>query len=72
MKSKNTVLQKTSGRIGGQRARPRAALVGTFGADDIAHFLRMFPTVWRAEDIYHLQEQVDVREVDLTVIAPNY
>lgn len=59
-----------SGRIGGQRPRPRVALVGTFGADDVMHFLRMFPTVWRAENIWRLQGKVDVREIDLTVIAP--
>jgi len=59
------------GRIGGQRPHPRVALVGTFGADDVMHFLRMFPTVWRAENIWRLEEKVDVREIDLTVIAPD-
>ena len=58
-----------SGRIGGQRPRPRVTLVGTFGADDVMHFLRMFPTVWRAENILRLKEKADVREIDLTVIA---
>ncbi len=58
-----------SGKIGGQRPRPRVALLGTFGADDVMHFLRMFPTVWRAENIWRLREKVDVREIDLTVIA---
>ena len=56
-------------RIGGQRPRPRVALVGTFGADNVDHFLRMFPTVWRADNISHLKELVDVREIDLIVIA---
>lgn len=35
----------------------------------MAHFLHMFPTVWRADNIVRLKEQVDVREVDLLVVA---
>ncbi len=35
------------------------------------HFQRMFPTVWRAEDIWRLRERVDVREIDLIIIASN-
>jgi len=56
-------------KIGGQRPRPRVALLGTFGADDTAYFLSMFPTIWRADDIDDLKKQVNVREVDLLVIA---
>ena len=62
-------LSKESGRIGGQRPRPRVALLGTFGADDVAHFQYIFPTVWRADNISRLEELVDVREIDLIVIA---
>lgn len=58
-----------SGRIGGQRQRPRVALLGTFGTEDVTHFRNMFPTVWRAKDIFKLEELVDVREIDLIVIA---
>jgi hypothetical protein len=57
------------GKIGGQRPRPRVALLGTFGTDNVLHFLDMFPTVWRADNIFSLKEQVDVREIDLLVIA---
>jgi hypothetical protein len=57
------------GRIGGQRPRPRVALVGLFGTDNVMHFLNMFPTVWRANNIQSLKESVDVREIDLIVIA---
>jgi len=35
----------------------------------MGHFLNMFPTVWQADDILSLQELVDVREIDLIVIA---
>lgn len=62
-------LSKKSGKIGGQRPRPRVALVGNFGADDVAHFLHMFPTVWRANEIWRLCKLVDVREIDLIVLA---
>jgi hypothetical protein len=58
-----------NGRIGGQRPRPRVVLVGSFGADDVEHFLRMFPTVWRDYDIWRLEPLVDARELDLVVIA---
>ncbi len=56
-------------KIGGQRPRPRVALLGTFGTDNVMNFLDMFPTVWRADGIYELQKQVDVREIDLIIIA---
>ena len=56
-------------KIGGQRPRPRVALLGTFGNDNVMHFLDMFPTIWRANSIYELTKQVDVREIDLIIIA---
>ncbi len=56
-------------KIGGQRPRPRVALLGSFEAIDVEHFRRMFPTIWQAEDIWTLKELVDIREIDLTVIA---
>lgn len=58
-----------NGKIGGQRPRPRVALLGTFGSENMMHFLDMFPTVWRADGIYELAKQVDIREIDLLIIA---
>ena len=58
-----------NGRIGGQRPRPRVALLGTFGANDVEHFKHMFPTIWLAQKTFDLGELVDVRETDLTIIA---
>jgi hypothetical protein len=58
-----------NGKIGGQRPRPRVALLGAFEADDMEHFGNMFPTLWQADDISSLENLVDVREIDLLVIA---
>lgn len=58
-------------RIGGQRPRPRVALLGVFNASDMEHFQRMFPTIWLAKNIDDLKELVDVREIDLIIIASN-
>lgn len=58
-----------NGKIGGQRPRPRVALLGDFEADDMEHFQRMFPTIWSANHISDLAALVDVREIDLIVIA---
>ncbi len=58
-----------NGRIGGQRPRPRVALLGTFGTDNVMHFLNIFPTVWRAIYMSELKKTVDVREIDLIIIA---
>ena len=60
-----------NGRIGGQRPRPRVALLGDFEADEMEHFQRMFPTIWAAKNIDDLEALVDVREIDLIVIASN-
>ncbi len=56
-------------KIGGQRPHPRVALLGSFGANDVDHFQRMFPTIWQTEDIWEMKELVDVRELDLIVLA---
>lgn len=66
--SRNEVFYNMSGRTGGQRPRPRVALLGTFGVDNVDHFIRMFPTPWRADNMQRLKEMVDVREIDLIVI----
>ena len=58
-----------NGKFGGQRPRPRVALLGTFKDNDVEHFKRMFPTIWPAQNITDLAELVDVRETDLTIIA---
>jgi hypothetical protein len=58
-----------SGRIGGQRPRPRVALLGDFEDGDVERFERMFPTIWAAQSIYELSGLVDVREIDLIVVA---
>ena len=58
-----------NGKIGGQRPRPRVALLGSFEANDVEHFQRMFPTIWQTEDVWEMQELVDVRELDLIVLA---
>jgi len=58
-----------NGKIGGQRPRPRVALLGNFEADDMEHFRRMFPTIWSADYVGELEALVDVREIDLIVIA---
>jgi len=56
-------------KIGGQRPRPRVALLGVFKTEDVEHFERMFPTIWPAKDMGDLSKLVDVREIDLLVIA---
>ena len=56
-------------KIGGQRPRPRVALVVDFEANDLDHFERMFPNIWRGEHIVDLQRLVDIREIDLVIIA---
>ena len=58
-----------SSKIGGQRPRPRVALLGTFLDQDMNYFRRIFPTIWPALDINSLRESVDKREIDLIVIA---
>lgn len=58
-------------RIGGQRPRPRVALLGNFAAGDLEHFRRMFPTIWLGPNIDALKKLVDVREIDLIVIGSN-
>ena len=56
-------------KIGGQRPRPRVALIGSFETSDVDHFQRMFTTIWQAQDIWDMEELVDVRELDLIVLA---
>ena len=58
-------------KVGGQRPRPRVALLGEFEDGDIEKFSRMFPTLWAAPNIDTLRDLVDVREVDLLIIASN-
>ena len=58
-----------NGKTGGQKLRPRVALLGTFGSEDVKHFSRMFPTIWQAPNIDDLKAIVDIREIDLVVIA---
>lgn len=57
------------GKIGGQRQRPRVALLGTFGNDNVMHFQNMFPTVWQANAMWKLRPMVHVSEIDLIIIA---
>ena len=54
----------------GQRPRPRVALVGEFGEQDIERYRRVFATIWQAPVFDELVTQVDAREIDLVVIAP--
>lgn len=58
-------------RIGGQKLRPRVALLGTFASKDVELFIEMFPTIWKAPNIMDMERSVDVREIELTVIAPD-
>ena len=58
-----------SGNIGGQRRRPRVALLGEFTQEDLDSFQRMFPTIWHETEFQQLRSRVDVREIDLLVIA---
>jgi hypothetical protein len=58
-----------NGRIGGQRPGPRVALLGNFEANDVEHFQRMFPTIWQNESIWEMGGLVDIRELDLIVLA---
>lgn len=55
--------------IGGQRPRPRVALLGSVGADDFQQFQRMFPTIWRRPTWYDLRKAVNVAEVDVMIIG---
>lgn len=64
-------LLSMGGKVGGQRPRPRVALLGNFPESDVRHFENMFPTIWAAENQYELEKEVDIREIDLIVIAPN-
>lgn len=63
------LIKSMKGRIGGQRPRPRVALLGNFETSDIEHFQRMFPTIWQANTMSSLEQLVDVREIDLIIIA---
>ncbi len=56
-------------KVGGQRPRPRVALLGNFEAGDLEIFKRMFPTIWQGDIFAELNELVDIREIDLLVIA---
>jgi len=58
-----------NGKIGGQRPRPRVALLGNFESKDLENFRNMFSTIWPANDISTLDRIVDKREVDLIIIA---
>lgn len=58
-----------SPKIGGQRPRPRVAMVGVFQAQDLRQLDKMFPTVRRGLTIGDLKELVDVREIDLLIIG---
>ena len=59
-----------SPKIGGQRPRPRVALIGQFSQETLERFGRMFPTIWKATNWDKLDEIVDIREIDLVIIAP--
>ena len=54
----------------GHRPRPRVAALGTFAQETAEHIKRIFPTVYEAQTIVKMKEQVDVREVDLLLISP--
>jgi len=56
-------------KIGGQRPRPRVALLGSFDEKDIIHFKCIFPTLWTGNYFDDLRGQVDVREIDLLIVA---
>lgn len=58
-------------KVGGQRPCPRVALLGDFPESDVRHFKNMFPTIWSAKNQVELKEKVDIREIDLIVMAPN-
>ncbi|MHB8085746.1 MAG: hypothetical protein ACYDHZ_07960 [Dehalococcoidia bacterium] len=58
------------GKIGGQRPRPRVALLGKFESDELEYYNRLFPTIWTAADISDLGQLVDQREIDLLIVAP--
>ncbi|MFC1952865.1 hypothetical protein ACFLWR_01880 [Chloroflexota bacterium] len=58
-------------KIGGEKSKPRVALLGTFSEEDVSTYKRMFPTVWSAVNQTRLKEIVDPREIDLIIIAPD-
>lgn len=58
-------------KSGGQKQRPRVALLGGFEPNDIEHFERIFSTIYSARYITRLEDLVDVREIDLLIIGPN-
>lgn len=58
-----------SASIGGQRPRPRVALLGEFAEEDLNSFRRMFPTIWHETEFQQMRSRADIREIDLLVIS---
>lgn len=56
----------------GSRPRPRVALIGEFNEDIVKAFGMLFPTLWMAENLFSLGENVTPKETDLIIIASGY
>jgi len=59
-------------QVRGTRPRPRVAILGEVSEEQEEYFKKLFPTTWIADRGYRLQEMVDYREIDLTIIMANY
>ena len=57
--------------IGGEKPKPRVALLGVFKEEEQNSLRKMFPTVYTAKFLENLNKQVDAREIDLIVIGEN-
>jgi len=56
---------------GGERQKPRVALLGLFKSNELESLKYVFPTVYIAENLDKLEKQVDSRDIDLLIIGEN-
>lgn len=55
--------------IRGTRPSPRVGLVGNYSNEEMEQYDRLFPTIWKAPTLKHLEMDVQVKELDLIVVG---
>jgi hypothetical protein len=58
--------------IQGTRPRPRVALLGEFDLETLDRLTKLFPTSWTGKASINIEIQIDPKELDLVIIAPNF
>lgn len=56
-------------KIGGERKRPRIALLGEFTPEAVENFHLTFPTVWEADTVHLLSIKVHPQEIEVLIIG---